>query len=184
MPRFRLLLPLVLLLSGTTGCGLFDTRDPEPPDRAGARCAPADGPDRVIDNLRTAVSERNPACYALLLHPSFSYRPARSGLGAIFETWTREREQSAFERLAATYPTADLTLAMPSGTYRSLSADSAVYDSPYTLRLAGSTSSYTARGTLQLSLVTDPASGRWTIRRWEDAGTDSTWTDLRARLSQ
>ena len=53
---FQFLLMLVLL---QTGCGLFDTRDPEQPDQGGLDYIPATVPSIALSNLVSAIAQKN-----------------------------------------------------------------------------------------------------------------------------
>lgn len=174
---------LILAVAGLS-CGIFDTRDPEPPTSGTSAFEPPVTPEAVLRNLRAAVAENNPdnylRCFADTTESPYEFVPS-SDLRTSFPEWTLAEENRYFRSMGARLDG------------RPVLADSVqnanfFSDSTFTIR-------YTlwfphkdlqaprfVQGSMLLHLAVDPQ-GRWAIDRWEDIRIpslpDSTWSYLR-----
>lgn len=190
------LLPVTLvclLLAG--GCGLFETRDPEPPSSGSATFVPPTSPDIVLSNLENAVSEKNTENYIRCLVDTLNsgqryvFFPSAAAAGryaSTFAAWSLQSERSWFAAIKAFAPKdapASLNL---TGSFSVIAADSAVYEGGYELVLRHGVAnvSETVRGTLQFVLHTDRNS-IWSVTRWTDIPIDgeSSWSDWKGRFA-
>ena len=183
--RLLVLAPFLLL-----GCGLFEPRSPEAPTGPGSNNRPATDASIVMDNLQTAIEERNELNYASCLSTPlagngrpFSFTPSRD-VGAVyasvFSDWSVLNEQEYFHNLFATNSSfSNLTLTLKNSL---VTADSVLYSYDYTLTCVHANTPVTARGSLQFTLATDDR-GIWSIFRWIDYSlptNDMTWSQLKA----
>jgi hypothetical protein len=187
------ILPALLLQAG--GCGLFEPRDPEDPSQSSLNFKPPTEPSIVIDNLQSAIEQKNAANYVSCFsdeakgQPAFVFSPspdAAALYAAAFEHWTVEDEQSYFLNLVARSSAqafASLTLTAKGST---VTADSVVYSYDYTLVFEHSETGFprTARGTLQFTLRVSQ-SNIWMIQRWVDFNTtsDISWSHFKGKFS-
>lgn len=178
-------------------CGLFTPRSPEAPTQPSNSFRPATDPDAVVENLQSAIEQKDAVnyirCFAdpARARTGFSYTPssgAAAQYGAVFAHWTIDEERQYFQNLVA-------RAAGKSGAYSSLvlshktvtmSGDSAVQSYDYTLTFDHNdpSLSQTAVGTMQIVLSVDNTNS-WVIYRWADFNTSSdvTWSKFRGRFS-
>lgn len=182
-----------LMLAG--GCGLFETRDPEPPTGGSATFVPPTSPDIVLANLENAVSEKNTENYIRCLvdtlnsgqrYVFFPTALAAGRYASTFANWTLQSERSWFAAIKAIAPKDAPAYLNLTGSFSVIAADSAVYEGGYelVLRHGVATISETVRGTLQFVLHTDRNS-IWSITRWTDIPIDgeSSWSDWKGRFA-
>ncbi len=188
-------LPILPALLFLAGCGLFEPRDPENPAASRLDFLPPTEPSIVIDNLQSAIDQKNIANYtACFSDPAsggrtFVFIPsaeASAQYGLAFASWGIAQEQAYFQNLiarSATNAYAGLLLTQKS---QLVTADSVIYSYDYTFTFEHSEAGFprTAQGNLQFALAPDPAN-RWSIYRWIDfkTGTDITWSMFKGKFS-
>lgn len=180
-----------------TGCGVFETRTPEPPDEGGGSAGfqQPDRPEQVIENLQNAVSDMNSLNYMRNLleseagGASFSFTPSSAALDndpSVWQNWSREDEATYFNNLVTATQNqsghrlviADLErITLPEGGERITAS--------YTLTVlhnrTASDIPTVASGSFLMDLVQDE-NGLWYIQSWTDnaAGSSFTWSDIKA----
>ena len=178
------------------GCA---TRTPEEPTGNRGTYEPPTTPQIVIENFRNAVIEKNTQNFMLCLaDPSRSRVPyifepsaeAGARFQAIFQSWSLNKERQAFLSIIARLPSdVNLGLEFSNSSVAFSSPDSLVWVGDYRLStkldLAGVPNVLT--GTMVLSIRPE-TSGLWSIGRWSDARRtgdtlESTWSILKAQLS-
>jgi hypothetical protein len=177
------------------GCGLFDTRDPEPPSESNCFSVPQTRPGIVILNLQTAVSQKCVDTYASCFSAgSASQQPlvflpsaeAREQYAAALDGWTATDEQAYFRNLVARGVVNGFAGLLLVARDSVISPDSVVYSYDYTFTFQHTESGFpsTARGNMQVSLSPD-ASNVWRIYRWVDLKTTDqiTWSVFKGRFS-
>ena len=177
------------------GCGLFSTRDPEPPKASSSTFVPPTAPDIVLSNLQHAVSERDGVNYLRCLPDSLNsgrtltFIPtAAAGARYVttFLSWSLQSEKSYFTSLVAVTPPTASSILILTGGFSLIASDSAVYNGDYQLTFQHGIPGVpeTVRGNLQLVLAADRTSF-WSIVHWTDhpIGTDPSWSDLKGRFA-
>ena len=179
------------------GCGIFETRQPQPPQQGQSNFIPPTSPDIVVQNLKNAISEKSVENYLSCLSDptfggrTFSYVPPSDvyrQYQSIFVNWDKNSESAYFNNLivessATSSPALTLSSESLTGPY----GDSAIYSANYTLlwpnKVPGDPQS--VQGNLQFFLGVDN-SQNWAIYRWIDSrvGDSLTWSDMKARFSQ
>lgn len=194
MTRARLTFLAILLF--LSGCNIFQTRTPEPPQQGRSDFIPPTSPDIVVQNLQNAISDRNVINYvACFSDPTsggrnFSFIPsprAASQYQAIFQGWSVAQEQSYFNNLISQSSTSSSSALILSSVQLVPYTDSAYYSANYTLLWPNKVASnlQQVEGNLQFYIGVNP-SGSWSIYRWVDSGTSDTvktWSDLKAQFS-
>lgn len=186
---------IILVLLSLSGCGIFETRTPQPPGQSRTDFIPPTSPDIVISNLKSSISDQNVDNYVACLSDTsfggarFEFVPPVDVIGqyrSIFVDWSVNSERSYFNNLkvqTSGSATATLTLSSESMTFQ---GDSAIYNANYVLfwphKVAGIPQE--ARGNLQFFLGVD-RNRNWSIYRWIDSrvGNNFTWSELKARFS-
>jgi hypothetical protein len=179
----------------SSGCGLFEPRDPESPSQSSLNYSPPTDPMVVIANLQSAVEQKNAANYmACIVDPAktgqdFIFLPAANAMadyGTALRNWTRSEEESYFKNLIARKTTSafsSLTLSLKSS---SVYADSVIYSYEYTFVFEHSDATFprTAKGVLWFTLRPDN-SNFWAIYRWTDFATLETisWSQFKGKFS-
>lgn len=188
----RAALSLLVLLGG---CGLFETRDPEPPASSSCFSVPATRPFIVIMNLRNAVAQKCADNYAACFarggpgERSFVYTPSAEGrdqYGSLLLGWTADDESAYFRTLLARAVTNGFASLELTPRDSLIAADSVVYTFEYAFTVEHTEPGFpiTARGNMQVTL-TPNASTIWSISRWADFSTtaEPTWSLFRGRFS-
>jgi hypothetical protein len=176
------------------GCGLFDTRDPEPPTESNCFSLPQTRPGVVIGNLQTAIAQKcvdtYGACFSgtgpgqqpLVFVPSAE---ARDQYAAVLSSWTAGDEQAYFRNLVARGMENGFASLILVARDSVISPDSVVYSYDYTFTFQHTEPGIpaTARGNMWLSLAPD-GSNIWRIYRWVDLKTtdDITWSVFKGRF--
>lgn len=183
------------------GCGLFSTREPEPPTGGGQSFVPPTSPALVIENFRTAVKEKNAENFALCLadasrgdRTDYRFEPAAevaARYAALFAAWNVVNERQAFISLMSKIP-ADTppSLTISGGRFDVITQDSAVYLGDYLLTVNHTVAAVPVRaaGSIRLTIAPSPG-GQWSIARWSDANpaaadtNTTTWSALKAQFS-
>ena len=180
-----------------SGCGIFETRQPQPPQQGRTDFLPPTSPNIVIQNLVNSIADRNVDNYIsclsdtsfggrsfLFVPPADVYNQYRS----IFLNWDKNSERAYFNNLtsqSSNSSSSALILSSANPTYRG--SDSAIYNTNYTLLWPNKVPGYPqqAQGNLQFSLGID-RNQNWSIYRWVDSrvGDSLTWSEMKARFSQ
>lgn len=195
MMRARILGGLSLCLVLVTGCGLFETREPEAPSSGSSTFVPPTAPAIVLDNLENAIAEKNSESYIRCLvdtlnsSRSFAFVPTATAAGryaGTFASWSLQSERGWFAAVKAIAPEDAPSYLNLDGSFVVIAADSAVYEGRYemTIRHGVSNISETVRGSLQFVLHTDRNS-IWSITRWTDLplADETSWSDWKGRFA-
>ena len=188
----------VVAVLGASACGIFETRDPEPPVQSGSNYLPPTEPSLVFTNMTNAFRDLNALNYVKSFSDTASagrgyvFEPtpeARLRYGAVFLNWTRQSEQQYFENTKSRVTSS----AVPSLEFLSLAAqsiqsDSAQYEATYLLNIPHAQSNIPreARGRAVFYMLADK-SRNWVIWRWVDiaqAQNDFTWSDFKGQFGQ
>ncbi len=180
-----------------TSCGLFKTRTPEAPTQPSDTFVPATDPDAVVQNLQSAIAEKNSVnyqrCFPDPTHAKQSYvfipsATAAATYSGVFAHWSVDDERQYFQNLVARTagkPNAFSNLVLAHKTII-LSGDSTVVSYDYTLTFEHNDPSFptVANGTMQLVLGPDNTN-TWVIYRWTDYQTtgDVTWSHFKGKFS-
>jgi hypothetical protein len=182
------------LCLASAGCrNPFALRKPEPPELARSTWTQPLHPEDVLDNLRSAVLERNADHFLkCLADPAFSSRDYRfepdPGTAAVhpdvFSSWSREREESVMRQAFALVPEDSVCFLDWSETVRVfIAADSAVFVYRYRLDIPHGQSAPARRfeGLAEFRLAED-GRGEWSIYRWADNAESGipSWSALKA----
>jgi hypothetical protein len=186
---------LLLEMLTLGSCSILETRDPEPPGQSSSTFTPPTSPNIVLDNLVSAVRERNTDNYIKCLADSnfstrrFSFVPtqeAQSQYFTVFSSWSIGGERGYFENLKSRTTSTATSLLLFSNGSETIQSDSAVYTRNYDLIYQHNVGGIPqeAKGTLQFYLGTD-RNGLWMIYRWVDikGNSDFTWSDFKGRFS-
>lgn len=173
------------------GCGIFDTRSPEPPNNIRSTYLPPTTPEIVIENLSFAIQEKNSENYLKCIAQSdYTYIPdSKSQLtyGQIFLNWNRQSEKNYLDILVSNTNNASTSvLFLDNKNFTLINSDSATFNAEYIVvfqhRLNFPKS---AVGNMTLYLSADE-NNLFNISRWEDFrqnDTDYTWSELKANFS-
>ncbi len=178
-------------------CSPFDTRDPEEPDAGASSFIPPTSPDIVVSNFIESVSSKNIENYISCFQISnendevYYFVPSSDALNNypnIFMNWKTEDERRYFISVVSLLPeNINPELMFNSPEFESITPDSAVYVSGYSLRIPnnqGIDELYS--GVLQFTIVPEDNSF-WRIKRWRDGSsgdsdTTDTWSILKAYM--
>ncbi len=180
-----------------TSCGLFQTRSPEAPTQPSDTFIPATDPDAVVENLQSAIAEKNSVNYQRCFpDPTHAKQPytfipsatAAATYAGVFAHWTVDDERQYFQNLVARTagrPSAFSNLVLAHKTII-LSGDSTIVSYDYTFTFEHNDPSFptVATGTMQLVLGPDNTNA-WVIYRWTDYKTtsDVTWSHFKGKFS-
>ena len=180
-----------------SGCGIFETRQPQPPQQGRTDFLPPTSPNTVIQNLVNSIADRNVDNYISCLSDtsfggrSFSFVPPADVYNqyrSIFLNWDKNSERAYFNNLtsqSSNSSSSALILSSANLTYQG--SDSAIYNANYTLLWPNKVPGYPqqAQGNLQFSLGID-RNQNWSIYHWVDSrvGDSLTWSEMKARFSQ
>jgi len=186
---------IVFIIFTFSGCGLFNTRDVEPPIDPRSNFIPPTSPEIVIINIVSAVTEKNLANY-MQCFVDTSYSEKRFSYTAditsqiqypVFHYWNLGYENSYFTNLCSlTDPSATSNLFLTNENFTG-ATDSVVFDADYLLRFDHQKPAVakTTKGKLRFVLAADSRS-LWSIHRWIDykiIDSDTTWSVLKANFS-
>lgn len=189
--KFEIFAILIVLVSG---CGLFDTRDIEPPTDPRSNYMPPTTPDIVIINLQFAIAEKNLNNYLLcFVDTNFSSRKFTFQADVnsqvqypIFSFWNLSNEKAYYNKLLALTNAQANSHLFLSDEMLSISLDTAVYDADYLLRFEHqrTTVAQTLKGKLRFYMSAD-SRNLWSIHSWTDFkdDNDTTWSVLKANFS-
>jgi hypothetical protein len=191
MPGRTLPVVLLSLSIAATSCGIFDTRDSNPPDSNGGtpRVIPIDV-DAVLTNFGNAVAYGDQALYEETLDQSFQFVPDPADrdffiveLGEdIFADWGRDEELTAIrlifsdsESLTVSFFERDRNVSPPEASVR--------LDFRFRQRVSED-SIATFRGLAEIHLIENNSS-MWSIDKWEETITTEfpTWGRLKGNTA-
>jgi hypothetical protein len=178
-----------------SGCGLFNTRDVEPPTDPRSNYMPPTTPDIVIINMQFAIAEKNLNNYlSCFVDTNYSSRSFTYFADVnsqvqypIFSNWQLSNEKTYFTNLLSlTDPQSNSNLFL-SNEVLTVTLDTAIYDSDYLLRFEHqrTTVSQTLSGKLRFIMASD-SRYLWSIHSWtdfKDDDNDTTWSVLKANFS-
>jgi hypothetical protein len=193
-------LRIVSALTGAlllAGCGLFQTREPEPPVGTNGINPPAASPDMVLQNFVSAVQQKDLQDYQKLFSDTvtgtkaFVFVPTADAsirYNSVFARWSKSAESQYYQNVIASLPSTTFpSLAFLNPTIVRFQADSAIISTEYLLivphRLTTVTTTFTGRA----DFYTAPDRNQsWTIYRWVDFTTkrDSSWSDCKGAFAQ
>jgi len=181
----------ILLLSAVFiwGCDIFETRDPEQPDRSRSNYETPSEPQILIQNLKNSFSDKNADNYkknfalgSPYVNRNFFYLPTSQALSSdpnLWANWSVDNEFLYFKNLITrTAEELPITLSLFSENYSPF-GDSTIYTAEYSINipnLSGSPNIY--KGNLKFSMITDNQAA-WVIYYWEDISNEISWSDLK-----
>jgi hypothetical protein len=173
------------------GCGIFETREPEPPVNIRSTYITPTSAEIVIQNLEFSILEKNSEnytkCISLL---NYQFVPDARSLQTyelIFQSWNPVSERQYFENLLAqTNQNSSSVLFLDNERLTQYTSDSATYQADYVLVFQHNKVNVpkSARGNLSITLAAD--NDLFYIRRWEDFrqnDTNFTWSEFKANFS-
>lgn len=182
MIRLRLIFLALAFALAASGCGLFDTAQPDPP--VGPVGLPPNFtlPESTLVTLERAVETRSASNYGLCLtdslglqEPGFYAAPDPIDLASWLQAgnpdpgvWTRERELTFFPQFIAYNPNAFYEVTFTQDPIRpdvDFSANVQILNRRYRVFAAGSP---VAAGAAGLTIARVGLSGEWKITYWED----------------
>ncbi len=183
------------------GCGLFSTREPEPPTGGSQSFVPPTSPALVVENFKTAVKEKNAENFALCMADTtrgdrsvYRFEPAAevaARYAALFSGWDAVTERQSFISLMSKIPNdTPPSLTFTGGRFDVITQDSAVFLSDYLLLVNHTVASVPTRagGSIRLTIIPN-SGGQWSISRWSDANpatadtNTTTWSAIKAQFS-
>jgi hypothetical protein len=190
-PFVRGIILISVFTSSYCGCDIFQTRTPQPPQQGRSNFVQPTTASIVIQNLISAVAEKDVDNYISCLSDTsfggraFSFVPSSNSYSQIFQSWGIEQERAYFNNLriqSANYAAPALTLSTRDSSQ--LSSDSVRFSANYILYWPNRSYPQLVKGSLRFYLGHDK-NQNWSIYRWEDSKTDTlTWSDLKAQASQ
>ncbi|MCC7439973.1 MAG: hypothetical protein IT211_15925 [Armatimonadetes bacterium] len=188
---------LLMLGAAIAGCGLFATRDPEPPTSAGSNFEPPTAPTLVLRNLENALKFGNPSDYRRCFSdsgrglPPFRFFASAQGIAAaptLFADWSIEREEKYLRTILAELQPdlACSVLFTPSEITELPIGDSIQFTASYLARFPHTHTAVeqVAEGELQLTLRLSRLN-EWAIASWRDVAIPgkTSWSVIKARFS-
>jgi hypothetical protein len=186
----KIKLSIILLLALLIwGCDIFETRDPEQPDRSRSNYETPSEPQILIQNLKNSFSDKNADNYRKnfasgppLVNKTFFFLPTSEALSSnssLWASWNVESEFLYFKNLITRTPEElPITLSLFSENYSPF-GDSTIYTAEYSINvpnLSGTSDIY--KGNLKFSMITDNQAA-WVIYYWEDISNEISWSDLK-----
>ena len=183
-----------------SGCDLFSTRIPEPPDTGRSGFLPPTTATIALTNLINAVKEKNSENFLACLsdstsgYLSFTFTPSTEALAKFpgkFNLWNKYSEQRSYNSILAALKQdekPELTFNTGTNDFEVLTSDSAVFYSDYYLKMPHNKDAIPTEfsGTVQFTLYL--VKQRWSISRWVDISSfeDSSkysWSILKANFA-
>lgn len=176
------------------GCGLFDTRDVEPPTQTRSTFIQPTSPDIVLTNLIYSIAEKDldnyMRCFVDTVYSVRRFRFIPDALSQssypVFLTWNLNSERIYYSNLiSATDQTASSNLFPDNETFTT-AIDSAILDMDYILVFNHSSTNVAkeVKGKLRFVMGSDSRS-LWSIHTWYDFidnNNDTTWSVLKANF--
>lgn len=190
--RFSYITFLIIFVSFLNSCGLFDTRDVEPPIDPRSNFIPPTSPELVLVNLQFAIAEKNidnyMKCFVDSTFAGVSYRffadaPTQIQF-PILTGWNINNERIYYTNLVSATSIESSSNLFLSNFTMTQGIDSAIYDAEYLLAFNHNRNVIpkTSKGKLRFVLVPDSRS-LWGIKTWNDfkiEESDTTWSYLKA----
>jgi hypothetical protein len=183
---FVLLFALSFLLSS---CGIFTPRTPETPVGTSGTWLQPDTPDRVMENIKNAIAEKNVQNYVRSLASNLTFQPtleAQAKQSVIWTRWTTTEEEAYFSRLQSASTTfsghslqlLDITQTIIDNTHNQVQA-SYILRLPHSRTDEGIATEF--RGRL-VWIMAQGSDGLWRLHQWLDQSTEGkpSWSDLKA----
>jgi hypothetical protein len=181
---------IVLLTALCAGCGIFETRDPEPPNQSTSGFKPADVPNDVLYNFQLAFRNHDVENYIRCFSDTiasahqFVFTPASGNFQDIFRAWSLDDERRYFQNLGT--PTGGSSfISFADSQWVNSSSSSTEYTANYVFFYPHIRTDLpkSVSGFMHLYLGLDNQR-RWSINRWDDfrTTTDSTWSYLKAHF--
>jgi hypothetical protein len=191
-PKFSYIAFVIIFCSFLNSCGLFDTRDVEPPIDPRSNFIPPTSPNLVIVNMQFAIAEKNidnyMKCFVDSMFAGVSYRffadaPTQIQF-PILTGWNINNERIYYTNLVSSTNSESSSNLFLSNYNLTETIDSAIYDAEYLLVFNHNRNVIpkTSKGKLRFVLVPDNRS-LWGIKTWSDfkvEDTDTTWSYLKA----
>lgn len=179
-----------LLISGQlTGCGVFDTREPDPPESGVGTWLQPDTPDRVVQNVQNAIAEMNSRNYLRSLAPDFTFEPtvsAKAREPSLWAGWATSEEETYFSRLVASANfLSGHSLQLLDATENVVDDERWVIDANYILTVQHSRAAEDVPTEFQGHLVwamRRSSEGLWYLQNWTDQETGNlpSWSELKS----
>ncbi len=185
MPLHKRAFLLFVAATLSSGCGVFDTRTPEPPIVDGSQFLQPDTPEQVIQNIELAVGQKSPQNYRRSLSPGFLFTPTATAAArsSIWLNWsTTEEEQYFTTAIAATPESSNASLELNDRTFSVVDESTARLDATYVLRIDHSRQDAptTAQGRLTWQFEKGD-DGLWYLSTWVDQEIENqiSWSDFK-----
>lgn len=191
--RIRLNVLLILLL--TASCGIFETRDAEPPlQGGGATFLQPDRPELVITNIQNAIQSMNTVNYMRSLsQEGFEFTPSALASDSnpdIWVNWSRDDEELYFNNMrAATQNLSGHSLQVQNQQRTTLPDGGERITATYIMTInhnrPPSELPSVAEGSFIIDLV-QGEDGLWSVSGWTDdaSGSSFTWSDFKAAFAR
>ncbi|MBL8007976.1 MAG: hypothetical protein JNJ56_10615 [Ignavibacteria bacterium] len=185
---------LTAFLVFIAGCGIFDSRDVEPPSEPRSTYIQPTSPDIVLTNLNFSIVEKNLDNYLrCFTDPDFSSRVFKFYPDAlsqsnypVFLTWNITNERNYYSNLISFTNNSTSSNLFLSNTVINTGIDSAIVDSDYILVFDHNKQNVAkvVKGKLRFIMSTDSRS-LWSVHTWYDFindNNDTTWSVLKANF--
>lgn len=188
--RFKYIFYFFLITAFIQGCGIFDTRDPEPPETVRSTYTLPTTAGIVIDNIESAIAQKNSDNYLKCLSSTnYQYVPdsrSQQNYELIFSTWNQLAEKKYLDNLILVTQINNSVLFLDNRRMTQINSDSALFQANYIVVFQHNLQNIpkSARGNLTLNISTD--NELFYIKKWEDFrqnDTDFTWSELKAKFS-
>ncbi len=188
---------LITFVAAFASCNLFETRNPEEPEKGDHNFPPATNPMILSQNFANSIRlkklDNYTDCFFVSPQLEYSFTPSPEAFSAylsLFDNWDASSERRYFASLISYVSSNSLiTLDLTEEKTTFISPDSTLYSANYNLTLPIVTDDipkdYTGR--LQLTLI-PTGDGTWRILRWLDSPLQRpdtilpTWSILKARF--
>lgn len=189
MKQRSVCLVLAAFVLVTSGCSVFETRDPEDPASGASNWLQPDTPDRVVQNIQTAVADMNARDYLRSLSENFTFeptQPARARENSLWTGWGAPDEETYFTRLAASSNfLSGHSLQLLDVSKNIVDDERFVVDANYILTVRHSRSAEDIPTVFQGGLVWEiqrSEEGLWYLHRWTDreSANESSWSELKS----
>jgi hypothetical protein len=185
--RSRLAMVLGILLALSSGCDIFQTREPEAPTQNTSTFETPTNYDIVLRNLTSAIAENNVEnymrCFVDTSLRPYLFEPSTEEQSQ-FSQWNLDAERRYFQNMGAAL-NGSMSL-IDTISNKNISAGppaSAVFYMNYALYVPhpDARAPRSVRGSMEL-YMTEDSLHRWSVYRWVDKKTtaDSTWSYLKA----
>lgn len=187
-------LAIILLMFSAVSCGIFETRDAEPPDQQRSNYVPATSPEILIQNLIDSFADKDVVNYQNtfvtgLSNRNFTFVPSSTALSRfqnLWPTWNIDSEVQYFNNMKTSVPDefpvilSGLSLSPESF---SIFGDSLKYNSEYFISVPQINSEpLIFQGNLELSMIN--VSTVWLVYYWKDNAIEDnpSWSDLKGSV--